>query len=209
MKIERHTVQHRLMCWGRWVQEPRREFAHSSSVFGRIREMQENAGISGDGIRYDLIEVDGDAVMCPPDGGLSRAVERRARELAYDIRCRETHAAVAMLPDGLRSAVIHVYVVPQRERPRSARRAAERLGVSDKTLRKRLDEAHERVALEIYGRFEVLPDDADEASGASRAACRPAPISASMQRAAPPRLPRAASRAARPGDRAQRSPPRQ
>lgn len=162
MKIPRHTVQHRLMTWGRWVQEPKREFARSSSVFGRIHEMQENAGIYADGIRYELIEVDGDSVMCPPDGGLSREVERRARELAHDIRCRETHAAVSMLPDDLRLTIIHVYVVPVREEPRSMRAAAKRLGVSDKTIGARLKSAHERVAREIYGRFEVVAGSDDE-----------------------------------------------
>lgn len=155
MKVQRHTVQHRLKCWGRWVQEPRHLTSASSSPFGRIADERNAAGNHGDGIRYEII----DGVPCPPDGGMAREIERRARAWGHDIRCRETHAAVAMLADNLRRMIIAVYVVPQREEPRSGRQAAEKLGIDEKTIRKYLKAAHERVSREIYGRFEVLPDD--------------------------------------------------
>lgn len=160
LKIERNTIQWRLKLWGRWVQQDKQHFAHYSSVFGRIREMQDNAGIHGDGIRYELIEVDGESVMCPPDGGLSRAVERQAADLLHDIRCRETHAAVSMLPDAMRRTIIAVYVVPAREQPRSARRAAEKLSINHKTVLEALKTAHERVAREVYGPFEIIGSEA-------------------------------------------------
>lgn len=162
MKIERHSVQWRLMMWGQWTQEPRREFARSSSPFGRIVEMQDNAGIVPDGIRYEIITVDGEAVSVPPDGGLSEACERAGRSLAHDMRCREVESAVADLPDGMRKAIITVYVVPRREKPRSEREAALRLGVSQQTINEALTKAHARVSRQIYGMFDLAaPDEAD------------------------------------------------
>lgn len=152
MKIQRHTVQWRLKLWGRWTQEPRPEFTPSSSVFGTIKEMEGNAGIHGDGIRYEII----DGVSCPPDGGMARAVVRRGRAIAHDIRCRETADAVSRLPDQMRRIVRDTYVVPVREHPRSAREVARRLRLHHSSVQGALDAAHARVARSIYGPFEVL-----------------------------------------------------
>lgn len=151
-KITPNSVQSRLEQWGQWVQERRHIEPASSSPFARIREMRENAGIA-DGIRYEII----DGVACPPDGGMAREVERRARAWAYDIRCRETHTAIADLPDGMRRAVIAVYVVPQREGPRTIRAAAHEAGIPKSTFAELLGAAHTLLSRAIYGPFSLSP----------------------------------------------------
>lgn len=153
---ERHSVQSRLAKWGRWVQEPRPELSRSRSVFGRIQDDRENAGIHGDGIRYDLVTVDGDTVSCPPDGGMSAAVEWRGKALAHDMRCRETARAVGMLPQALRAALQERFVVPPREKLRSATIVGLRLGITGSAAEKRLERAYDRIARDIYGPFEVV-----------------------------------------------------
>jgi len=167
MKIERNTVQYRLMKWGQWCQEPAAVLSRSSSPFGRIAEMQENAGIRGDGIVFELIEVDGEVVSCPPDGGMSAMVEQRGRELAHNIRCRETNEAVQHLPQAMRRAIWETYVVPHRERPRSARVVAGRIGVDESTVRESLKGAHAKISARIYGPFDFADERQDEVAKAA------------------------------------------
>ncbi|HEY0916525.1 MAG TPA: hypothetical protein VGE22_16750, partial [Solimonas sp.] len=150
MKIERHTVQYRLMKWGQWCQEPAPVLSRCSSPFGRIAEMKENAGIRGDGIVFDLIEVDGEVVSCPPDGGMSAMVERQGRAQAHDIRCREVNEAVLRLPQGMRRIIEQTYQVPHREHPRSARVVAELLKITQQTVQEALKIAHKRISASIY-----------------------------------------------------------
>lgn len=163
MKILRHTVQWRLKQWGDWTLEPRRDWGHSSSPFGKIAEMQENAGIRADGIRYEIIEFDGESISCPPDGGMWAEVERQGKAMAFDIKCREVEQAVSALPQSHRLAVIHTYVVGKKEDPRSSRVVADLMKISHKTVSLLLKEAHKRVADAVYGVFQVLPSD-EEAS---------------------------------------------
>src|SRR3546814_4547883 len=85
MKVQKHTVQWRLMLWGQWVQEPRTELAQSFSPFGKFAEMQENSNARADGIIYEII----DGTPCPPDGGLARAVEYRANIIMHNQRCKD------------------------------------------------------------------------------------------------------------------------
>lgn len=161
MKILRHTVQFRLQKWGQWTQEPRREFGRSSSPFGKIAEMRENAGIRADGIRYEIIVVDGKSVQCPPDGGMSAECERAGKALSFDLQCREVEEAVASLPDGMRRVIVDTYVVDKLEEPRSQERVADRLKLSRSTVRDALKTAHVRIAARIYGPF-MLAELADE-----------------------------------------------
>src|SRR3546814_19433600 len=80
MKVQKHTVQWRLMLWGQWVQEPRTELAQSFSPFGKFAELQENSNARADGIIYEII----DGTPCPPDGGLEIvSASRRARVCQY------------------------------------------------------------------------------------------------------------------------------
>jgi hypothetical protein len=152
MKIQKHTIQWRCKLWGIWAQQPRVEYERSSSVFGRIHEEQENAGIHGDGIRFEII----DGVSCRPDGGMARAVIAKGRAIAHDIRCRETAEAISCLPAQMRNAIVHTYVVPHRESPRGFAEVARRLDIDESTVREYLRVAHERIARRIYGPFEIV-----------------------------------------------------
>lgn len=164
MIIRKHTLQHRLLQWGQWTQEPRREFGRSSSPFGKIAEMHENAGLHGDGIRYEIIVVDGKSVQCPPDGGMWAECERAGRALSFDLKCREVEEAVACLPDAMRKAIIETYVVARKNDPRPQKEVAKRLKVSRSTVRDALKTAHGRIALRIYGPFQLVADEwVDEA----------------------------------------------
>lgn len=151
MRPKRHTVQFRLWRWGGWVQLPREDIARSSSPFGRIAEERNAAGNQGDGIRYEIV----DGVSCPPDGGMSRAVEHAGRAISRSIQCREVHEAVSFLPERMRQVTIETYVVARGEDPRSARSVAERMGLDESTVREALKAAHERVSRRIYGPFEL------------------------------------------------------
>eukprot|EP00456_Euglypha_rotunda_P026519 TRINITY_DN21361_c0_g1_i1.p1 TRINITY_DN21361_c0_g1~~TRINITY_DN21361_c0_g1_i1.p1 ORF type:complete len:182 (-),score=35.40 TRINITY_DN21361_c0_g1_i1:346-891(-) len=155
-------VREGLRNWGRWTQQPKPHFARSVSIFGRIREMHENAGISGDGIRYDLVEVDGEAVMCKPDGGMADMVDRIGEAMAHDLRCRLFADAVANLPGQQRSAISIMYVVPLREDPRSIREVARQLERDESTVREAVSAAHRKVGSRVYGTFEVTPSNPTE-----------------------------------------------
>lgn len=164
VKIPPHSVQSRLEKWGQWVQQPRQITAASSSPFGRIAEERNAAGNHGDGIRYEII----DGVACPPDGGLAREMERKARAWGHDIRCREVHEAVGQLPDAMRKAITDTYVVPDREDPRSAREVARRLDRDVSTVEEALEKAHKRVARAIFGPFTLEKNEAKATGRKSR-----------------------------------------
>lgn len=166
MKITKHTVEYRLMKWGRWTQEPQRHFGRSSSPFGKIAEMQDNAGVRADGIRYEIIEVDGDSVSCPPDGGMWHECERAGKALSFDIQCREVEDAVSRLPEQMRKAVINTYVVDKLEDPRSTHEVARRMRLSQSTVHESLSAAHMRISKSIYGAFMPSPRE-DEVSEAA------------------------------------------
>jgi hypothetical protein len=161
MIVKPHTIQARLMHWGQWSQQPRQHFDRSSSVFGRIAEMQGNAGIGADGIRYDMITIGGETVMCRPDGGMAEMADRAGRAMAHDFRCREIQDAIGHLPEVMRNTIKATYRVPYREKPRSSRMVAEMLGVSPATVVESLRRAHEKIAGHVYGPFEVVagPDE--------------------------------------------------
>ena len=149
-------VREGLRNWGRWTQQPKPHFERTASVFGRIKEMGENAGIHGDGIKYDLLEVDGDVFMCPPDGGMGDMVDRAGSALAHDLRCRLFADAVANLPAQQRAAIITMYVVPLREDPRSIREVARQLEKDYSTVKESLATAHTKIGRRVYGTFELV-----------------------------------------------------
>lgn len=151
MKTKSHSVQSRLKKWGHWVQDRQHLSAASYSPFGKIADERNASGNHGDGIRYEVI----DGVSCPPDGGLSRELERHARAWGHDIRCREVHQAVASLPPGMRRAIVETYVVSAREDPRSAREVARRLDLHLKTVQESLHAAYRHIEREIFGPFEL------------------------------------------------------
>lgn len=64
--------------------------------------------------------------------------------------------AVRRLPDELRKAVVEMY-----QRGGSLRAVAARIKISDKTLRKRLDEAYEKIALDMADQFPQNPANSD------------------------------------------------
>ena len=153
MRIERNTVQWRLMLWGRWVTEPRVDDTRTTSPFGRIAEERNAAGNHGDGIRYEIIE----GTACPPDGGMAKAVEFRDNVIMHNIRCREVQAAVAWLPEQMRKVVVETYVVPRGCKPRSQRAVADRMNLSQSTVRDALQSAHSKVSVSIYGPYDLMP----------------------------------------------------
>lgn len=175
MNIRKHTIQHRLQQWAQWTQEPRRLFGRSSSPFGKIAEMQENAGVHVEGIRYELITVDGVTVSCPPDGGMWSEVERQGSAMAHDMRCREVESAVADLPLDHRMAIVHTFVVTRREKPRTTRAVGDLMDCSHKHVQKLLREAYVRVSYRVYGPFEVIGNDADDDEDEEAAQSEPGP----------------------------------
>lgn len=152
MIVKPCSVQRRCQQWGQFVQQSRVHFTRSASVFGRIKDMHGNAGIHGDGIRYDIV----DGVSCRPDGGMSALVEQRGRELAYNIRCKETHDAIMQLTSELRAVIEATYIVPYREKVRSTRDVGEVLGLNYRKVARQLVRAHELIADRVYGNFQVV-----------------------------------------------------
>lgn len=155
MKIEPHSVQARLQKWGRWRQQPRPQLAAWPSIFGRIKDEGGNAGIHGDGIRYEII----DGVSCPPDGGLSKAYVKAAKATTWDTLCREVDEAVNSLPPRRRLIIETVYIVAPREHPRSQARTAALLELERTTVRESLNLAHAFVADRIFEKFVLLADE--------------------------------------------------
>lgn len=118
--------------------------AFPASPFAKIAEMQDFAGARGVGMKYDMVQEADDAVAtaCKPDGGMADFYERQRRSLSPHVRCRETAFALASLPAELRAVVLAMYVVPQRERPKSDRAVAEALGLTRLEVIKRLERAY-------------------------------------------------------------------
>lgn len=126
----RSTVERRLKEYAEWRTQPTNHYAPTGSIFGRIAEMQDNAGARGSGIKPDIVVVDGEAVACRPDGGLSRTISRSGRQIAMDNRCVEVHELVRLLPNRHIPIFEAAYIGEHREVPRSDEETAERLKVS-------------------------------------------------------------------------------
>lgn len=126
-------VRRRLEEYAEWTNAPAPNYSSGSSIFARIQDSHENAGISG-GFRPDMILVDGEAVACRPDGGLGRMAEDLGRMIARDNRCREIHDIVPYIPVFLRRVFEAAYVGI--EVPRPDEEAARRLGISKSTFQK-------------------------------------------------------------------------
>lgn len=108
-----------------------------ASPFHKIHVMQENAGMRGSGLQFDVI----DGVSCRPDGGMADFCERHDSRMTDHLRSRETYYAVMSLRDEHRAVLMAKYRVENRERPRTLRAAAEVLGVAHTTLADRLERA--------------------------------------------------------------------
>lgn len=163
MSTKRSPARKRLEDWGQWVQNPRSVQAGTYSVFGKIADERNAAGDRGEGIRYEII----DGVSCPPDGGLAREMEIKARAWGFDFRCRETHAAIDLLPAQMRLAIREMYAVPSREEPRTIRAVSVRMNRDYKTIHESITTAHQKIERELFGPFEVLPDADDEVDEAA------------------------------------------
>ena len=135
------TAAGRIREWAK-VRHWEKPNSFPASPFAKIAEMQENAGIRGDGIRPDMIEVDGESIACRPDGGMAAYCGRNDKTLAFHIRARETAYAIMGLPEPLRVVVLEMYTVAQRERPKSDRTVAELLGLPRLEVIKRLERAY-------------------------------------------------------------------
>lgn len=166
MKVQRHTVQWRLAICFQWKQQPNHNVAMSSSPFGKIADERNAAGSHGDGIRYEIVAEDGDAVACPPDGGMERAMRFRGRMAAHDMLCRETWEAVQLLPQVQRAVVTQTYLVPSREDPRGARAVARLMGLHHSTVQEALQRAYAAVSLHIYGPFDFSQESAQQEQAA-------------------------------------------
>lgn len=127
-------VRRRLEEYAEWCNAPAPNYSSGSSIFARIQDSHENAGISGSGMRPDIILVDDEAVACRPDGGMGRMAEDLGRMIAADNRCREIHDLVPYIPDFLRPVFNAAYV--GFEVPRPDEEAARRMGVSKSTYQK-------------------------------------------------------------------------
>jgi|SRR5581483_4362334 len=126
-KQERYSrIEQRLIEYGEWLNQPRFDAPMGQSVFGRIRDEQENAGAHGEGLKPDII----DGVPCRPDGGLGNLADRLGREIARDNRCRDIADLLAYLPAHHRTVFDATYLAPPRDIPRSERSAARLLGIT-------------------------------------------------------------------------------
>ena len=123
------TVVGRLREYAR-VRHERPVSTFGDSPFARIAEMKENAGIYGNGIRYDMIttEDDPEVTPCRPDGGLGALADRAGDALTRQIRCQEVATAINQMPTPYREAIFAMYHVEQRERCRSFMDAAAKCG---------------------------------------------------------------------------------
>ena len=135
------TAKGRLYEWSRTrhYEEPN---PWPASPFYKIHREQENAGAHGSGIKFDIIEVDGESIAVPPDGGMGEFCERHERRMHFHLRAREVASAVDMLPPDLRAVVIETYRVSQRERPKSERVVALAMGITRIEVIKRLERAY-------------------------------------------------------------------
>lgn len=125
MRNHNMTIEARLIEYAEWLNDPALNCAVGWSVFGRIQEDQENAGLHGDGFKPEII----DGVPCRPDGGVGALAERLGRDIARDNRCRDIHDLIQYLPAHHREVMAAAFVGERREVPRSVRSAADRLGI--------------------------------------------------------------------------------
>lgn len=118
--------------------------AFQDSPFAKIAEMQENAGIRGSGIRYDMIstEEDPEVTPCLPDGGLGELAERAGHSLTQQIRCQEVATAINQMPEMYRSAIFAMYHVEHRDRVRTFTDAAAKCGKAKGTYQLILTRAY-------------------------------------------------------------------
>lgn len=123
-------VERRLDEYATWRNQPDMIYPSGASVFARIHEMQENAGVRAQGIKPDILVYNGEAVMCRPDGGMARKAEVLGELMETEQRCIAIHDLVRYLPDDLQRVFLATYVGPPREVPRRERDAAERLQIS-------------------------------------------------------------------------------
>lgn len=137
------TARGRLYEWARvrhW--EPPNAFP--ASPFARIAEMQDFAAARGVGIKYDMVQEEGDteAVACKPDGGMVNMcarLENVPHSHAMRMRCRETQAAIDVMPKAYRLVVRSMYEVERLERPKQIAGAAEKAQMEETTFRKTMD----------------------------------------------------------------------
>ena len=125
--------------------------AFPASPFARIAEMHDFASARGVGAKFDMVMEPGDseATACKPDGGAASYYERKDPALGYHIRARETAFAIAGLPADLRLVLLEMYVVAQRERPKSDRSVADSLKMTRIEVIKRLERAYGWIGREL------------------------------------------------------------
>lgn len=154
-------VKNRLREWAGWVHSPAYSAYPSSGVEYRILKEQENAGRRGDGMKFEIIEVNGESIACRPDGGMSQHAQRAGRQLALDNRCIETHKAIGFLPLALRQVIIRRWIRPdQRDKPLSFRDVGNLLEIPEETARDRHAKALTKLERHIYGPFTLAQEPA-------------------------------------------------
>jgi hypothetical protein len=91
------------------------------------------------GVRMEVVVLDGESTVCPPDGGIGRMIERMAASIERSHRCREVGETLDLMPRDLFLVVHHTYgnCATPREIPRQARAAWESIGVSKATYFRR------------------------------------------------------------------------
>lgn len=151
-------IKSRLREWAGWLHSPSYSAHSGRTVEYRIMTERENAGAKGDGMKYEIIEVAGEAIICRPDGGMWRAAVMGGRQLALDNRCIETHKAVEWLPADIRIVVVRRWVRPdQRDKPLSYDQIALMLKLPKETVRDRHLSALAKLERRIYGPFMPAP----------------------------------------------------
>ncbi len=124
------SMDQRLREYVDWLRHGSAYVPVSGSIFGRIQEMQANAGSKSEGFKPDII----DGVPCRPDGGIGALAQRMGRQIAIDTRCREIHDLMPYLPEPYQHTFMAAYTGPER---RTTRQAATILKISTGAFQKR------------------------------------------------------------------------
>lgn len=125
------------------------------TVQGRLREWARSRHLPSlnvwppESAIYSVLHSPGRSTNGKSDGGLGSFCDRDSGALRAVMRARETGEAVKALPLLLRQAIEAVYVVELRERPRTARAAADKAGIPTMTLYDRLTKAERIIARHI------------------------------------------------------------
>lgn len=124
------------------------DFVSNRSAWAPILDMQYNAGVRAGGFAYEMIEVDGEAVACIPDGGLWEVCMLPGRAALADKsrRLAEVRDALETIPREHKETLAATYV---EFGPRSAESAARAMQIHRDEFFDRLARALEWMELKL------------------------------------------------------------